>query len=179
MDTRRTSTPLPFLPDGLSRRAVLRLFGSAGLAAGLPAAHRASAAPATPAPTRLQPNRFDLSGEGVTISYATGGYVALPRFTYQDEQREFSFSGRDVYVQVTPLGTLVGVDFPGVPDQGFESLTLLLPPINLPADRREVAFETLAIVALHLTTIGGPDLIDGQLATYRVIALTGNAGWVG
>jgi hypothetical protein len=40
-----------------------------------------------------EPNRYDLSGEHIHITYSTTGVDGKPHFTYQDQQQTLNFSG--------------------------------------------------------------------------------------
>ena len=53
------------------------------------------------------PNLFSLSGGGLTVSLALSGFDAKPHFSYQDSHQSLNFSGDDITIEETALGTLV------------------------------------------------------------------------
>lgn len=121
-----------------------------------------------------EPNLYELSCDGVTVTYSTSSFDGSPRLSFQDTERNLNFSGEEIGTQATALGTEVTVTLEAIPDAQTVTLTLLVPGINL-GQEQEVEFATVAIETTNLTTIGGPALITGPLQTYRVIELTGTA----
>ena len=55
------------------------------------------------------PNLFSLSGGGLTVSLALSGFDGKPHFSYQDSHQSLNFSGDDIAIEETALGTLVTV----------------------------------------------------------------------
>lgn len=120
-------------------------------------------------------NRFTLTGRNDTqITYSTTTLTGEPQLSYHDKTRDQSFSGDDITVTASPLGTLVTVTLEVIADLSTLTATLVLPGINL-RDRKKVRFRTLAILTTNLTTIGGPQLVTGPLQTYEVVKLRGVA----
>jgi hypothetical protein len=68
---------------------------------------------------------------------------------------------------------LVTVSLEGEPDLYTMTLTLAVPPINL--EGKEAPFTTFAVLTTNRTSIGGPDLVNGQIASYEIVPLTGEA----
>lgn len=120
-----------------------------------------------------QPNLFELTGEYTQITYSTTSITGQPQFNYQDQQRDVNVTGDDIRSVDTEIGTLVTVTLEVIPDLHTLTLTLLVPQINL--NEGESPLSTLAILTTHLTSIGGPSLVEGQLQTYEVVALEGTA----
>ena len=54
---------------------------------------------------------------------------------------------------------------------------LVLPTVNLD-DSKTAKIRTFAVLATHRTSVGGPDLVDGQLQTYKTVSLRGTASQV-
>jgi len=121
----------------------------------------------------VQPNLFELSGEGVNITYSASGIDGRPQLSYAAGERSYVFRGEEIRVASTELGHQVSVTLEATPDLEATSLTLLVPPVNL--DGSESRVRTLAILTRHRTSIGGPCLVQGQVAEYRPIELTGLA----
>jgi hypothetical protein len=120
-------------------------------------------------------NLFTFTGKDDTqIVYSTTGIKGEPQLTYQDPTRDLSFSGDDIAVTSSPLGTLVTVVLEVIPDLHTLTATVVLPDINL-GTRKVIRFSTVVILTTNLTSIGGPDLVIGPLQTYQVIKLRGVA----
>ena len=131
----------------------------------------------------MQPNRFDVSGEGIQISYMTAGIDGQPSFTCRSwqfgiEQLNRTFHGDEEIGSLSVvLGVLVTVTLEAVPDSRNVTLSLMVPEINLEDNNdAKASFSTVAIFTTHYTSIGGPGLVAGPLQTYEVVALEGVAG---
>jgi hypothetical protein len=124
--------------------------------------------------TLREPNLYELSCDGVELTYSTTSIDGSARFSFRDAERKLDFSGEQIRVRETELGTEVTVTLESIPDLRVVTLTLLVPDINLGRET-EVPFSTVAIETTNHTTIGGPSLITGPLQTYRVIELHGTA----
>src|SRR5690349_9373392 len=121
------------------------------------------------------PNLFSLSGGGLTVSLALSGFDGKPHFSYQDSRQSLNFSGDDIAIEETALGTLVTVTLVRTPDFGDTTFTLLVPRVNLLGATSHV-IHTVGITTMHRTTIAG--LGHGQLTTYHVTRLSGSAAQV-
>jgi hypothetical protein len=126
--------------------------------------------------TLQQPNHFVITGIGIEITYSTSSLDGLPLLTYKDRQRTLMFQGDEIHQIDTEIGQQVTVIIEQISDLRTVTFTLLLPTINL--DQPETRFRTIAIIATHRTSIGGPDLVKGALQTYRLKELRGTAQWV-
>ncbi|MGH8897642.1 MAG: hypothetical protein ACRDZ4_11610 [Egibacteraceae bacterium] len=123
----------------------------------------------------LEANHFTFTGRNDTqITYSTTSITGEPRLSYHDATRDRSFSGDDIMVASSPLGTLVTVTLEFIPDLSTLTATLVLPGINL-RNGKKVRFRTLAILTTNLTTIGGPQFVTGPLQTYEIVKLRGVA----
>jgi len=121
-----------------------------------------------------EPDLYELSCNGVVLTYSTSSITGSARFSFRDSQREVNASGTEIRTNSTALGTEVTVTLEVVPDLRTVTITLLVPDINL-GKQSEMDFETVAIETTQHTSIGGPGLVVGSLLTYRVIALHGTA----
>jgi hypothetical protein len=124
-----------------------------------------------------QPNLFELAGEYTQITYSTTSITGQPQFHYQDQQRNVNAGREDVRSQDTEIGAQVSVTLEVIPDLHTLTVTLLVPRINL-GGGTESPLSTLAIFTTHRTSIGGPDLVEGQLKTYEAVTLEGKASLV-
>jgi hypothetical protein len=120
--------------------------------------------------------RFELHGEGLDITYAqVPGDPEQRRMTVGNGAGESQdHAGGDIRHEHTDIGAMVTVVTRGVRDGDTSMLSVLLPGVNL---RRSPTAEvaTVAIRSVQRGSIGGPDLIDGALATYEAVPLTGIA----
>lgn len=122
------------------------------------------------------PNLYELSGKNVQVSYATSSLTGEPRLHYRDKKHDLNFTGDEIRVLRTEIGTQVTVTIHQVPDLKTVTATLLIPDINLENDA--VLFKTFLIRTRHWTTFSGPELVKGPVQTYSKVALKGKASHV-
>jgi hypothetical protein len=125
-----------------------------------------------PSSSNKKPNFYDLSGDGIHITYATTSFEGPPLFVYHDATQSKTFKGPQIKTEDSVLGTLVSVVIvPGV-DSGSTSFTVLVPRVNLGAsDTANIT--TYGITTLHKSSIIGPPL--GQADFYTSHQLQGTA----
>ena len=122
----------------------------------------------------LQPNLFELTGYNTKISYSATSIAGVPLLTYSQNDKTLSFKGEEIRSEETNLGQSVTVTLKSnLADEGFESLTLLLPTINLPEKSLTSSITTLGILSQHPGFI--PTNTTGQLQQYQSIFLYGTA----
>ncbi len=131
--------------------------------------------PANP-PVVKQPNLYELSGEGLHITYSTTSFGGVPMFTYQDGSQSKQFTGSQIRTVQTEIGTLVTVTTFLTVDSGSTTFTLLIPTVNLRSSD-SVAISTDGIQTVHRFLVIGPPL-QGQTELYTVYPLTGTASFV-
>lgn len=123
----------------------------------------------------VQANLFTLTSDNAQITYSTSGIDGRPHFSYQRGDAPLNFTGDEIRTTTSELGQLVSVSILKTVDQGYTSLTLLLPDINM-ADQYSQDFSTLAIITKHLSGIR--PFQHGARATYEVLNLQGTAQFV-
>jgi len=121
---------------------------------------------------KTAPNVYDLSGEGIAVTYSTTAIDGKPRLTVKKGRKTLSFSGAQIKTLDAGIGTLVSVVLENAADKGSTSLSVLLPAIQL-ADSKKQSFRTIGITTVARTTIVGPGA--GAQQTYKTIALRGSA----
>ena len=126
-------------------------------------------------PQPSAPNLFNLEGDGATISFAASSIAGVPQFSYRDSEHNVSQSGEDIRRLETEIGTLVTIDLAQIPDLQTIKVTLVLPTVNLPQPANVSDLQTIAILTTARTTIGGPNLVVGQIESYRTLYLRGTA----
>jgi hypothetical protein len=123
----------------------------------------------------LSPNLFELQGKDTQITYSTSSVAGVPQLNYQTPSLNLNFSYTDIRARDTEIGREITVTLEQTPDLQTITLTLFLPTINLPPEATENPIETVAIITTARTSIGGPNLVDGQLQTYDTLDLQGTA----
>jgi hypothetical protein len=121
---------------------------------------------------KTDPNRYELSGEGVEVTYSTTSIDGTPRFTFKKRRQTLNFSGAEIVSVGTSIGTFVSVVIASVPDKSVTTFSILLPAIRL-ADHKKQTFRTIGITTVSKTTIAGPP--PGVQQSYKTIALRGSA----
>jgi hypothetical protein len=117
----------------------------------------------------IQPNVFNLQGYNTEILFS-GSITGAPQLTYTDRGQTLSFSGSEILAEESQLGKMVTVSLSDELALGdFESLTLLIPTINLTADNRESPVQTIAIFNRRSR------VKSGQSQTYMTLCLSGTA----
>lgn len=121
----------------------------------------------------INPNQFQLSGNGLHVAYSIGGIAGRSHLSYQDSLRSSDFSGDQVRTVPCDLGTLVSVTIQATVDAGSTSFSVLIPHMNI--DSGEMAqIRTQGITTLHRLSLV-PQLNHGQLDQYTVVPMVGTA----
>jgi hypothetical protein len=123
----------------------------------------ASASPVAPA------THYSCHGQGVTVSYFSGGTSDVASVAIRLGTEVIKAQGADVLIQQSPLGSLVTVRRAAVPDSHTDTLTLLAPDVNVPAlaTKAPAAFLTTLFSTRSFTSIGGPALVPGVIQQSR------------
>ncbi|MDQ2731100.1 MAG: hypothetical protein M3Y56_05530 [Armatimonadota bacterium] len=116
-------------------------------------------------------NLYELSGEGIRMTYSTSSIAGLPQFVVQRNGKDSLLTGGNIKSERSALGQLVTVIIESVPDLHTVTLTLALPEIN--ADGTDVQLQTFAVLTTEKTSIAGPSSVTGALMTYEVVLLQG------
>jgi hypothetical protein len=124
------------------------------------------------------PNHFELKGNHRSITYSATSQTGEAQLIYKDQLRTLNFSGKEVRSLDTEIGTLITVVLDTIPDAETTTLTLLLPNVNLSSGNNSTHLQTEAILTTHRDNIGGPNLVQGQVETYKTLRLQGTASLV-
>ena len=122
-----------------------------------------------------QPTLYELSGNGIQVTYTTSSLTGQPQFYYHDASQAKSFSGTQIQAVDTIIGKLVTVFLVQTVDGGNTTFTLVVPNVNLPPSNF-ATISTEGITTLHKFSIFKPPL--GQTETYTFHPLTGTASFV-
>jgi hypothetical protein len=118
-----------------------------------------------------QPTLYELSGNGIHVTYSTTSITGQPLFTYHDALQFKSVSGDAIKAEETGIGTVVTIVLHITTDRGSTTFSLLLPRVNLPASN--VANITAeGITTLQRFSVPPP---QGQTQLYTVHTLHGTA----
>jgi hypothetical protein len=122
-----------------------------------------------------QPTLYELSGNGIHVTYATSSLQGQPQFNYHDAFQARNFTGNQIQTADTVLGRLVTVFLVQTVDSGSTTFTLLVPSVNLPPSKVS-NITTEGITTLHKFAIVKPP--QGQTELYTVHKLHGTARFV-
>ena len=121
----------------------------------------ASSAAATPA------NFYECRGTKASASYVTQS-LAGTVLTITVDGTIYQAFGEEILDQRTVLGHLLTLTTDVVPDGFTDTLTLLLPDVNITGFGPTTAtFATQLFKTRTLTSIGGPQLVDGAIQLNR------------
>ncbi len=122
----------------------------------------------------VQPNLYQLSGDGRHVTFSASGIDGRPHFSYQDAHQTLTFTGDQIRQLEGDLGLIVSVSTRQTPDLGSTSFSLLLPRVNLSSQHQIAPIRTQGITTVHRSSFA-PVFDRGQLDTYTVVPLHGTA----
>lgn len=117
---------------------------------------------------------YHLAGDGIKIRFSMEDPDEL-ELVYEDKQGERTFSGRAIYRDETQLGFMPSVILEQDPDLHIVTLSLAVPSANRPDNMKSIPVKTFAVRTTTRTSIGGPELVEGQIEVYEMYNLEGNA----
>jgi hypothetical protein len=124
-------------------------------------------------PVLIQANQFQLGGYDTVIDYSTTSVAGVPQLTYKTRSQTLNFRGEQIRTERTSLGQMVTVVLRGDPQAvgAVESLTLLVPTVNVSEESKESPVQTVAILSLR----SAPIKVPGQSPSYMMLYLSGTA----
>jgi hypothetical protein len=123
----------------------------------------------------IAPDYYELSGEGISVSYYPTAAGGVPWLIYHDSQRTVAFRGEQVRTVAVPdVGTIVSVTVHMTVDFGSTTFSLVVPQVNL-VDRlgASASIRTVGITTDHRLGFVPPRY--GQRELYTLTPLTGTA----
>ena len=123
-----------------------------------------------------QPTLYELSGNGIHVTYATSSLQGQPQFNYHDAFQARNFTGNQIQTVDTVLGRLVTVFLVQTVDSGSTTFTLLVPSVRL-AEFSPASIHTIGIATSHKFSVI-PAMNLGQTETYTTTELSGTASMV-
>ncbi len=126
------------------------------------------------ASNRLEPNLFELQGHNTRIVYSTSSIAGVPLLSYSSRELKRNFSGKEIQVEKTAFGKSATVFLTtGAADEPIESVTLLLPAIQLSSQMKRLPIQTVVILSSRAAFVNPNAPL--QLQTYDAISLFGVA----
>jgi hypothetical protein len=127
--------------------------------------------------TAKKPNLYELSGDGIKITYTLQPIAGPPQFNYDDGKLSHLFKGDEIRtVNTDEVGTLVSVTIHLEIDRGSTTFTVLIPRVNLGSSTSE-PITTVGITTVHHRPVVGPTP-QGQDDLYTVHPMKGTAKFV-
>ena len=117
---------------------------------------------------------YNFVGDNVKIEFSKKDPNEL-ELVYEDQSGERRFSGRAIYREKTEFGFMPSVILEEAPDLHRITLSLAVPDANRPDNQKSVPVKTFAIRTTSRNSIGGPQIIEGQIQNYEIHVLEGNA----
>lgn len=106
-------------------------------------------------------NSYECRGAGISVSYATTSFTGEPILTLTTPAGSLSQSGEQISIQDTVLGKLVSIVTELTPDLSTETLTLIVPDVNVTDTAPRVKFNSELFTTTSQTSIGGSVLVTG------------------
>lgn len=128
----------------------------------------------TASPNILQPNLFELQGYDTQITYSSTSITGVPQFSYLRGEISRTFSGEEIQLAENQFGQSVTVLLQnGAADEPIESLTVLLPVVQLSPESRQLSIQTIGILSRRAVFVN--PTTPGQLQSYDTLNLFGTA----
>jgi proteasome lid subunit RPN8/RPN11 len=120
-----------------------------------------------------QANLFELSGDGIQVTYSTSGLEGLPLFSYRNGNINRQFSGAEIRSVATEIGELLTITVEQILDIRTVNFTLILPTVNVLPGSTGTHIQVFGIITTTHMNIPGPVL--GPAKTYYQGNLNGTA----
>lgn len=125
-------------------------------------------------PTTLSPNLFELQGYDTQINYSASSITGVPQLSCSQGEVSRTFTGEEIQLVEAGLGQSVTVLLQnGAADEPIESLTVLLPVVQLSLQTRQLSIQTIAILSRRAVFVN--PTTPAQLQTYHTLNLSGTA----
>lgn len=117
------------------------------------------------AASTFAPNRYECKVGNGKVVYTTTSIAGVPTYFYDDgtDKKPFSASGNAILVSPSQLGGIVSVQVGYIPDLSQTVLNLIVPEINLTQQKPTATFTTRLVRTVSLTSIAGPQNVEGVL----------------
>jgi hypothetical protein len=130
----------------------------------------------TPEVADAGPTRYQFKSGDLEIVFVPAVAARESQLEYRDAASSITFAGEELTIEVSPaLGRFVSAVIEQVDDGYTKYLTLLVPDVNPDENGLDVPIASVAVMTRHMTSIGGPRLVQGALQRYEVLELEGVA----
>jgi hypothetical protein len=120
-------------------------------------------------------NSYSLAGDGITIEFSMKD-PKTPELVYKDKQnQQKAFSGQSIRLAKLELGLMASVVLESIPDLQMTALSLAVPSANRINNQKSIPVKTFWVRSTTRTSIGGPEIVEGQIQSYEIHILEGNA----
>jgi len=126
-----------------------------------------------PKPEFQQANLFELSGDGIQVTYSSTSIAGTPLFSYRDGNINRLFTGEEIRGVQTEIGDLLTVTLEEILDLRTVAFTLILPVVNVLPGSTGLHIRVPGITTTTHTSIAGS--VFGPQRTYSLVKLEGTA----
>ncbi len=123
-------------------------------------------------------NAYECIGDGVSVIYDMDSFVGGPQVYFTCDNITIALFDDEFSVSETVLGYMVTAVYRKVPYQFTDTLTVILPVVNVTERKPEVTFVTRLFKTHTRTPKGGPEMVKGlvqQSTSYRLVCKAGAA----
>jgi len=124
-------------------------------------------------PAFAEANFFELRRGTSKISFTVSNIAGEPVLSYETQ----TFTGDEVHIETTEIGTLVTVTLSAIPDLERRLLTLVLPLVQVNPGTPEKVSVPVIFTRIEMSIAGRP-LHPGPVQTYDVKVYTGKASFI-
>jgi hypothetical protein len=120
-------------------------------------------------------NLYECRGAGVTVNYVAGEMGTPHTLKFAIGGKYYSGFEAEITDEVTVLGHLLTITHAAVPDLRTDTLTLLLPDVNVSNFGAYKKFDTRVFSTRTRTSFGGTQFVEGviQNNASRIVHCTG------
>lgn len=124
----------------------------------------------------IEADRFELSGEGASVTYDRRTRELHYRGPTQPPLEDFVEVTETAEPVETSIGALVTATLDAVEDGDSQTVTVVLPDVRLPAGGSGYgSFSTVAVFATVRSSFGGPSRVEGPGQLYVAATMEGTA----
>jgi hypothetical protein len=115
-------------------------------------------------------NLFSCTGNNATANFTASGFVG-DVLTITMGGKTFTGRNSEIGTEQTVLGDLLTLTTERIPDLHTDTLTLLLPDVNILNFGGTKSFTTRLMSTRTLSSLAGPQLVDGVIQNNRFISM--------
>lgn len=127
----------------------------------------------TPSFAELIPaNTYNCTGQNISVNYSSTSFTGQAQITIGIGKQNFSGTGESIALAQTAVGNLITITKRAVPDAYTDTLSVVLPDVNVKNLGAKVKFNAQLISTHALTSIGGSALVTGVIQKNTTYPLT-------